>query len=53
MPWNKFQTCWIIHRSPDLIKSKKARINLINRNDNGCLQYGATVALNYEKWRKS
>ena len=44
---------WIIHRSPNWIKSKKTKISLTNKNDNKCLQYGATVALNYEKIGKN
>ena len=37
----------------DWIKTKKGAINLFNKNDNKCLQYAATVALNHEKnWKK-
>ena len=35
--------------SPDWIKNKKAAINLINKKDNKCFQYGVPVALNYEQ----
>ena len=35
--------------SPDWIKNKKATINPKNMNDNKCMQYAITVALNYEK----
>ena len=35
--------------SPDWIKNKKLTINLINKNDNKCIQYAVTVALNHEK----
>ena len=34
--------------SPDWIKNEKATINPINKNDNECFQYAATVALNYK-----
>ena len=30
-------------------KNKKATINLINKRDNKCFQYGVTVALNHKK----
>ena len=33
---------------PDRIKSKKAKINAINKKDNKCFQYAETVALNAE-----
>ena len=35
--------------NPDWIKSKKAAINSINKNDNKCVQYAVTVALNHEE----
>ena len=35
--------------SPDWIKIKKATINPINKEDDKCFQYAATVALNWEK----
>ena len=35
------------------VKSKKAPVNPINKNDNKCFQYAATVALNYEKIGKN
>ena len=35
--------------SPDWIKNKKARINLINQKDNKCFEYVVTVALNHEE----
>ena len=38
--------------SPDWIKNNKATINLINKKDNKCFQYVATVTLNHEKTRK-
>ena len=34
--------------SPNRINTKKATINPINKKDNKCFQYTATVALNYE-----
>ena len=34
--------------SPDWIKNKKTTINSINKKNNKCFQYAATVALNYE-----
>ena len=33
--------------SLDWMKSKKAAINPINKNDNKCFQYAATLALNH------
>ena len=39
--------------SPDwMIKNKKVAINPINKKDNKCFQYAATVALNYEEIKK-
>ena len=38
--------------SPDPIKSKKAMMNPISKNDNKCLQYAVTIALNYEEIKK-
>ena len=35
--------------SPYWIKSKKATMNPINKNDNKCFQYAITVGLNYEE----
>ena len=35
--------------SPECIKNKKATINLENKKDDKCFQYGLTVALNHEK----
>ena len=35
--------------SPDWIKNKKATINPINKKDNKCFQYAATVVLNHEE----
>ena len=35
--------------SPDWIKNKKATINPINKRDNKCFQYAATVTLNYKE----
>ena len=35
--------------SPDRIKSKKATINPINKNDNKCFQYAITFPLNYDQ----
>ena len=35
--------------SPTWLKSRKCTINAQNKNDNNCLQYTLTVALNYEK----
>ena len=37
----------------DRIKSKKAAMNPINKNDNNCFQYATTVTLNYEKIGKN
>ena len=34
------------------MKSKKVTINLINKNDNKCFQYAATLALNHKKLGK-
>ena len=34
--------------SPDWIKNKKATKNPVNKNDNKCLQYAATLALNHK-----
>ena len=39
--------------SPDWIKTKKATINPINKNDNKCFQYPGTIALNHENLRKN
>ena len=38
--------------SLDWIKNKKATINSINKEDNKCFQYAATVALNHEEIKK-
>ena len=38
--------------SPDCIKSKKAKINPIDKKDNKCFQYALTVALKYEEIKK-
>ena len=42
---------------PDWIKNKKATINPINKKDNKCFQYAATVTLNHEEvsafWKKN
>ena len=38
--------------SLDWIKNKKAAVNSINKEDNKCFQYNATVALNHEKIKK-
>ena len=35
------------------MKSKKVTINLINKNDNKCFQYAATLALNHKKLEKN
>ena len=35
--------------SPDWIKSKKAAIDPINKNDNKCFQYAATLVSNHEE----
>ena len=35
--------------SPDLIKNKKATINPKNKNDDKCMQYAVSVALNHEQ----
>ena len=35
--------------SPDWITSKKETINPINKKDNKCLQYAATVVLNHKE----
>ena len=37
--------------SPNLLKNKKATINLKNNNDK-CFQYALTVALNYQNIKK-
>ena len=39
--------------SPDWINNKKAKINPINKKDNKCFQYAATVTLNSEEIKKS
>ena len=39
--------------SPGWLKNKKAAINPVNTKDNKCFQYAVTVALNYEKNRKT
>ena len=36
----------------DKKKNKKATINLINKNDNKCFQYAATLALDHKKLEK-
>ena len=33
------------------IKTKKATVNPINKNNKKCFQYYVTVALNHENWR--
>ena len=33
--------------SPDLMKNKNATVNSINKKDNKCFKFAATVALNY------
>ena len=33
------------------IKTKKAAVNPINKNNKKCFQYYVTVALNHENWR--
>ena len=38
--------------SPHRIKNKKATINLVNKKDKKCLQYGATIELNHEEIKK-
>ena len=38
--------------SPDLVKTKKASINLFSKKDNKCFQYAVTVELNHEKITK-
>ena len=38
--------------SPDWIKNKKPTINPINKKDNKCFQYAATVAFNHEQIKK-
>ena len=35
--------------SPDWIKNKKATIKPKNNNDDKCMQYAISIALNYEK----
>ena len=37
---------------PDWIKNKKSTKNSINKKDNKCFQYAATVVLNYEETEK-
>ena len=49
---NKSESWWIIYRSPEWIKNKKAAINPINQKDNKCFEYAETVALNYEEIKK-
>ena len=39
--------------SPDCIKSKKKTINPINKNDNKCFQYAASLAINYKEIAKN
>ena len=43
---------WYID-SPDWIKTKKATINPINKNDNKYFQYPGTIALNHKNLRKN
>ena len=38
--------------SPNWIKNKKAAVNPINKKDNKCIQYAATVALNHKNIKK-
>ena len=38
--------------SPDLVRTKKASINLFSKEDNKCFQYAVTVELNHEKITK-
>ena len=38
--------------SPDWIKNKKETINPINKKDNKCFQYAATITLNLEEIKK-
>ena len=38
--------------SPDWIKNKKEAINPKNRNDDKCMQYAISVALNYQNMKK-
>ena len=40
------------HDSPDWVKNKKAAINPMNKKDNKCFQYAATVVLSYEEIKK-
>ena len=41
----------IIYRFSWLDKTKKARINPINKKDNKCFQYNVAVALNHEEFK--
>ena len=38
--------------SPDWIKNKNPTVNPVNKKDNKCFQYAATVVLNYEAIEK-
>ena len=38
--------------SPDWVKTKKATLNPINKNDDKCFQYTVTIALNHEESKK-
>ena len=40
-------------KSPDWLKVKKATINPQNKKDDKCFKYALTVALNYEKLKKT
>ena len=42
----------MIHRFCWINKNKKAAINPINKKDNKCFQYAATIALNHEQIEK-
>ena len=42
----------IIYRFSWLDKTKKARINPIDKKDNKCFQYNVTVALNHEEFKE-
>ena len=40
-------------KSPDWLVNKGATINPRNENDNKCFQYAITIALNYNKIKKT
>ena len=43
---------WIVCRFSWLDRNKKATINPINKKDNKCFQYAATIVLNHKETKK-